>query len=115
MADQNLVELVCKNLSNPDTLIDFFDLLYSDNFCLDNPLSILRVRAVNNDTSLPKKGIWHKHYNFCLNGSNNIQSIGIPLEVLDRYRKNGCDPDKLDLLIHYVDSNKLDVYIGSVN
>jgi len=119
MIGNKLVSMVneCLNLNPGDRKINFY--IFSDesipDVCLDNPLSILRFRAVSiPNLCLPINQVWHAYYSLQDSKSNEPlrNVIEIPLEVLDKFRRDK-DPEILDLFIHYKDKNRLDVYIKS--
>ena len=114
---ENLTDLVnaCLNLNYSDRKVNFY--VFSDtgisDICLDNPKSILRVKAVKIlGLSLPIGRVWHAYYSLQDFESNEPLEnvIEIPFEVLDRLRHGG-DPEFLTLFIHYKDKNKLAVYV----
>lgn len=127
MTNNELVKLVneCLELNPSERDINFY--LISDpnhpEVCLDNPLSVLKLRAAKiNGLCLPINRVWHAYYS--LSEPKNNKSIGncieIPLKILDRFRssenpkdsKRPQDPEYLTLLVHYKNRNKLDVYVS---
>jgi len=118
MVNNELVRLVNECLNGRENQInfhgfsefeeDFNDYIYNNE---DNVMSVKGVLLKN--MYLPIHGVWHASYSLInLNGNPFKNSLEIPLDIIDKLRKDK-DPERLELFFYHLGDKKFDVYISN--